>query len=222
MRKLLFSAAVWSLVAFVPPVTPASAAAAHESVADVGQWHVIPRESGRDNYYVTVRDASPPFIRAYYQPGMQTTVLGWQAPDPARPSASVLRWKWRAESFPRGGDECASGRTDSAAVVYATWKRGLRWYTIKYVWSSVGQKGMTCDRRRNPFSAQDTVILESGGPADAWKSEAIDLRAEFRQHFEDGKADADVPEFQGLGIMSDGDQTHSDSAADYAEFALAW
>jgi hypothetical protein len=31
-----------------------------------------------------------------------------------------------------------------------------------------------------------------------------------------------VPDLVGIGIMSDGDQTHSVSAADYAAFELVW
>ena len=52
------------------------------------------------------------------------------------------------------------------------------------------------------------------------RDEEIDPSAEFRAHFEGGNTNADVPDFVGLGIMSDGDQTKSISAADYAAFAL--
>jgi hypothetical protein len=68
--------------------------------------------------------------------------------------------------------------------------------------------------------AQDTVILESGAPIGQWKDVELDLRAEFRKHFEDGDAKADVPDFFGIGLMSDGDQTASVSSADFAEFKL--
>ncbi|MGH7271529.1 MAG: DUF3047 domain-containing protein, partial [Polyangiaceae bacterium] len=91
---------------------------------------------------------------------------------------------------------------------------------VKYVWSSVGQRGAVCDRKRNLFVGQDTVIVESGGPLGVWRSEEIDLKAAFRNHFDDGKADGDVPDFVGVGIMTDGDQTHSESAADYADFEI--
>ena len=90
------------------------------------------------------------------------------------------------------------------------------------MWSSVGPKGWTCDRKRNLFLAQDTVILESGGPTNVWQAEEIDLKKEFRRHFEDGNVDAAVPDFQGVGLMSDGDQTQSDSAADYGNFVISW
>jgi hypothetical protein len=62
--------------------------------------------------------------------------------------------------------------------------------------------------------------LESGGPQNEWKSVELDLRAEYRRHFEGGRADADVPDLFGIGLMSDGDQTASPSSADFADFAL--
>jgi hypothetical protein len=215
LSLLTVACAALASVAFV-----AGDASAGQVAADVGQWRVIERESGPTNYYVTVHDGANSYIRGYYRPGLETTVLGWQVPDNARAGAQTLHWRWRVEAFPNGADECASGRTDSAAVIYATWKRGLHWYTIKYVWSTVGAKGNVCDKHRNPFSSQDTVILESGGGTDQWHTEELDLKAEFRRHFEDGRADADVPDFVGIGIMSDGDQTHSDSAADYGSFKI--
>jgi hypothetical protein len=178
-------------------------------------WRIIPRESGRVNYYRVVDDPVLPYVHSSYQPGYETAVLGFEVPDGRRSSFHHLTWKWRADVLPRGGDECARGAEDSAAVVYVTWKRGLRWYTLKYVWSAVGAKGNVCGRTRNPFVAQDTIILETGGPVGVWKDETIDLDAQFRAHFDD-----DAPDLQGLGLMSDGDQTRSESAADYAGFVF--
>ena len=40
------------------------------------------------------------------------------------------------------------------------------------------------------------------------------------EHFAGGDPGAEVPELQGIGVMSDGDQTGSISAADYAGFVL--
>ena len=100
-------------------------------------------------------------------------------------------------ALPREGNECASREVwirrpsstpDLGSAV-------LRWYTLKYVWSTVGPLGATCDGRRNPFTAQDTVILERGGAAAAaWTSEEIDLKAEFRKHFESGEPQRRRPE----------------------------
>ncbi len=218
MRPLL----VACTLATTPLAGHASPRTAHALPIDVGQWRVVDRESGPDNYYAVVRDAALPFVHARYRPPEATTVLGFQVPDELRPKVRVVRWKWRAVTLPRGGNECDSHKADSAAVVYLTYKRMLRWYTLKYVWSAVGPRGATCDRKRTPFSAQDTIILESGEPLNEWKDEEVDLAAEYRNHFADGKADADVPDFVGIGIMSDGDQTGSESSADYAAFAIDW
>jgi hypothetical protein len=187
---------------------------------EVTRWHVVTRESGPVNYYHVVDDPSLPFVHAEYTPPEKTTVLGTQISDSDRGRARAVSWQWRAVTLPQGGDECASGKGDSAAVVYLTWKRTLKWYTLKYVWSSVGQRGAVCDRKRNPFVSQDTIILQSGGPLGVWRSEVVDLKQEFRRHFGDGDPNAEVPDFVGIGIMTDGDQTKSVSSADYANFVL--
>ena len=198
----------------------ASANAAHADTKDlvVGAraWRIIPRESGPVNYYKVVDDPSGAYVHAEYEPGMKTSVLGVQIGDADKHNMKKLRWTWRAVTLPNGGDECAKGKGDSAAVVYVTWKRGLRYHTLKYVWSAVGAKGSTCDRKRNPFVAQDTIVLESGAPLGQWRTEEIDLAAEYRRHF----GDEEVPDLVGVGIMTDGDQTHSASAADYGTFTL--
>jgi hypothetical protein len=183
-------------------------------------WRVVESRSGPVNYYSVVREAGTSFVRSQYRPPLKTVVLGWQAPDQSRSRASKLTWSWRARTLPSGGNECAEGKGDSAAVVYATWKRGLRYYTLKYVWTTLSKKGAVCDAKRNPFVAQDTVVLRAGTPRGTWETETIDLRAEFRKHFEEGDAAADVPDFVGVGIMTDGDQTRSESSADFGTFTL--
>ena len=203
-----------------PPRRPVSAPAPTPTRLDVHDWRVLERESGQVNYYTVIDDPALPFIRAQYRPPYATAVLGYELDDATRQRARRVQWKWRAVTLPAGGDECEPGKGDSAAVVYVTWKRGLRYYTLKYVWSAVGKPGAVCDTKRNPFVAQDTVILRSGAAGGSWKSEDVDLQAEFRQHFADGDTNAEVPGFLGVGIMTDGDQTESPSAADYADFVI--
>jgi Protein of unknown function (DUF3047) len=198
----------------------AHAASADEAKIDIHAFHVIPRESGPVDYYRVVEDPGGSFIRGQYSPPDETTVLGYEIPDDYRQRVATIRWRWRAVTLPRLGDECSSDRADSAAVVYITWKRGFKWYSLKYVWSAVGPKNATCDRKRNPFRAQDTIIVESGAPVGEWKSVEIDPDKAFRYHFEDGDPDAEVPKLVGIGIMSDGDQTNSPSSADYRDFSL--
>lgn len=216
LATLTASAALW--LSFGSSTAIATEQAGHR--LPVATFRVVERESGPTNYYRLFKDADPPFIRAEYRPSYETTVLAVPVSEADRASARALSWRWRALTLPSGGNECAAGKQDSAAVIYATWRRGLRWYTLKYVWSAVGAKGAVCDKKSNPFVAQQTVVLESGGPLSEWKSERLDLRAEFRKHFENGDPSASVPDFLGVGIMTDGDQTHSNSSADYADFVL--
>jgi hypothetical protein len=192
----------------------------HETPIDVHSFRVAESYSGPVSYYKIIQDPEMPFIRAVYRPPLETVTLGAEVPEALRGRVKKLRWKWRAQVMPKGGNECKPGFGDSVASVYVTWKRGLKWYSIKYVWSTEGKKGEVCDQKRNIFVVQDTVILESNGPVGVWKDEEIDPSAEFRAHFEGGDPKADVPDFLGIGLMSDGDQTNSISAADYAGFVL--
>jgi hypothetical protein len=210
------------VMAAAPLVTAPLARAAAPSVrVEPSAWRVVERDSGPVNYYRVMTEDGVTFVRSRYEPPMKTTVLGFQVPEATRERAKTLRFSWRARTLPRGGDECAPGKGDSAAIVYVTWRRALRYYTLKYAWSAVGAKGRVCDKKRNPFVAQDTVILESGGPLDAWRTEELDLRGEFRKHFAGGDPNASVPSFMGVGIMSDGDQTHSESSADFGTVVIS-
>ena len=189
---------------------------------DVHSFRVLENYSGPVSYYKLVEDPAQPFIRAVYRPPLETVTLGAEVPDNLRQRTRRVRWKWRAQVLPKGGNECKGGFGDSAAVVYVSWKRGLKWYSIKYVWSTEAEKGRVCDQRRNLFVVQDTVILETGGPVGEWREEEVDPSAEFRARFEGGNPNAGVPDLVGLGIMSDGDQTNSISAADYTGFELRY
>lgn len=207
-------------VAFVAVLALPRIAHAEDITVAPTTWQLVKQRSGPVNYYSVVTEDGRSFVRSRYAPPMKTALLGYQLPDADRRRIKSVKWSWRPQALPNGGDECVSGKGDSAAVVYLTWKRGLRYYTLKYVWSAVGQVGRVCDTKRNPFLAQDTVILRSGGPLGSWASEEIDLAAEFRKHFENGDPKAEVPDFLGMGLMSDGDQTSSASSADYGTFTL--
>jgi hypothetical protein len=217
------SSARWpfGLFFFAVMLVASVAPAGSDFVVSPSALRLVKSQSGPTNYYSVIKEGELSFVRSRYAPPMKTAVLGWQVPDAERKNFRRLRWSWRAQTLPREGDECRSGKTDSAAVVYVSWKRGLRYYTLKYVWSSVGTKGKVCDQKRNPFVAQDTVIVDSGPPLDAWRKVDIDLDHEYRAHFEGGDSKAEVPDFVGIGIMSDGDQTESPSSADFGAFTLS-
>jgi hypothetical protein len=186
---------------------------------DVRKFQVVERDSGPVSYYQVVEEEGTKMIRARYRPPLETVTLGMELPDHLRSRARLLRWRWRVLTFPRGADECVGGNSDSAAAVFVTFKRGLKYYILKYAWSTDSRKGAVCNKRRNLFLARDTIILESDGPVNTWVTEEIDPKAEFIRHF--GGTVSEVPDLVGIGLMTDGDQTHSPSEADYADFSVA-
>lgn len=194
---------------------------------DVHEFRVLGEEYDPENprppdptYYRTIDGPRQSFIRGVYLPPRPTVTLFQRVPDELRHGVRRIQWRWRAQVLPSKGNECASGRGDSAAAVYVTWKRGLRWYSLKFIWSSEAPLGATCNRVRNPLVVSDSVVLRTGATSSVWVEETIDPEELFRQHFANGDAAAELPELQGIGVMSDGDQTGSISAADYEGFVL--
>jgi Protein of unknown function (DUF3047) len=172
------------------------------------------------SYYQVFDDGHDRYIHGLYLPPRDTVTLFHEVPDPLRNGVRRLTWRWRANVLPRKGNECAPKLGDSAANVYVTWKRGMRWYSLKFVWSTEAPVGATCNKIRNPFTASDSIVLRSGATSIGWVEESIDPEALFRDHFAGGDPNAEVPELQGIGLMSDGDQTNSASGADFADFVL--
>jgi hypothetical protein len=199
----------------------AVALGATEGKLDLREFQVLESESGSVNYYRVVKGSEGQVLEARYRPSLDSVTLAMKLPDGLR-GAKVkgLHWRWRVLAFPKNGNDCVEGRADSAAGVFVTFKRGFKYYNLKFVWSSEAPKGQVCDLRRGLFHARDTIILESGGPLNAWVDEEIDPRAEFLKHFEPEGSLDDVPDLVGIGIMTDGDQTQSPGEADYAQFTV--
>jgi len=191
-------------------------AAPTELKLDVHKLQIVERDSGPVSYYRVVEEDGITMIRAEYRPPLETVTLGMEMPERVRKAAKLLRWRWRVRAFPEGADECKGGKSDSAAAVFVTFKRGLKYYILKYAWSLGAPKGTVCNQRRNIFLVRDTIIHESDGPVNTWITEQIDPKAEFVRHF--GGSRGEVPDLVGIGLMTDGDQTHSRSEADYADF----
>ena len=192
----------------------------NETHLDVRAFRVEKTQSRPVPYYDVAYEGDEPYLRAAYRPPLETVTLSVRLPEALRRGVKKVRWRWRAVTLPAGGDECQDGKTDSAAAVYLLWKRGLRYHALKYVWSAVGTKGSVCAKKRNPLTAQDTTILRSGPPLDEWVDEELDPDAEYRAHFTPGDPTSNVPDLVAIAVMTDGDDTRSPSAADYAAFTL--
>jgi hypothetical protein len=216
------AAAVLALVLLAPRSGAAGAAPAASRVSlDVRQFRPVEGpSSGPAVYYEVVEEHGVPILRGTYRPGLETVAMGIAVPEHLRKRARLLRWRWRARAFPVGGNECRGGHGDSTASVIAAFKRGLRWYMLKYVWSPVAPLGAVCDKKRTLFLVRDTIVLESGGATGAWLSEVVDLRRSFIDHFAGGDRSAEVPDLLGIAVMTDGDQTRTEASADWAGFQI--
>jgi len=217
MHMHVHRAAICALAAAVPLTTPTTAAAAEREL-DFRELRAI--DSGHHAYYELRSDERGPYLHAAFRPGDDAVKQALAIRETERSGRHRLAWRWRALVLPVGGNECDPRRTDSAGSVYVAWRRGLRWYGLKYAWSSVGPLGAVCDRRDNPLMRGETIIQRTGGPLGVWVDESLDLELEFRKHFADGDRHADVPDLIGIAVLTDGDETHSASSADFGSFVL--
>jgi Protein of unknown function (DUF3047) len=177
-------------------------------------------EGGGHAYYRLQRDDVGTYLHSEFRRGDSAVKQALVLPDSERGGRHRLTWRWRVLVMPNGGNECDSHAGDSAASVYIGWRRGLKWYGLKYVWSTVGPLGAFCDRHDTPIMRGEAVILKTGGPVGTWATESIDLEAEFRKHFAGGDPNAEVPELYGVAVLTDGDDTHSDASADFGSFVM--
>jgi hypothetical protein len=102
----------------------------------VSGLQVLQRDSGPVNYYKTIDSGPAAYVHADYQPPLKTVALFQALPDVFRKGVKRARWRWRALVLPVHGNECGYGKGDSAAAVYMTWKSGLRYYSLKFIWSA--------------------------------------------------------------------------------------
>jgi Protein of unknown function (DUF3047) len=185
---------------------------------DIRSFQVVKQSSGPDDYYRIETGPDGAYLHAAYKPPMDTTVHGIEAPARFKRSLQGVRWRWRVNSFPKGGDECNPEVGDAAAGVFVSFKAGLKIMVIKYVWNTTGKVGKTCELANNPFFAKRIIVLRVAGAPGTWHTEEVDPRADFVRYF--GGKREDVPDFIGLAVLSDGDATKSLVEADYGDFAL--
>jgi len=181
---------------------------------------VFKEDSGPVNYYSVGEDNGSPILRGVYRPGLGNVVLMARVPEASRQAVRAVSWRWRAHALPRDGNDCGPGASDSAASVFLAFKAGLKLMVVKYVWSTIGTVGASCQSNRGWFFDRDTTLLQVGGPLDVWTSYTLDPRREFVKHY-GGKLE-DVPDFVAIGVMTDGDNSQSPSEADYADFVVEW
>ena len=129
-----------------------------------------------------------------------------------------LNWKWRALVLPVEGDESVKGKCDVAASISVV-LNASKWHpkSIKYSWSTTMTKGTFS---KSPYAywpaRTDIFIVESGiEKTDIWVSEKINVLDHYKELYKDHKIKSKV--IEAIVIMTDSDNTDSQSQADYDE-----
>lgn len=198
---------------------PAEARAEHRlSIPFDGEWKKL-MFSGRTMYYRWLSEDGVDFLRAEYRPPWKTVTMARKLPNIPR-EADRFRFKWRVFKFPVNADETVEGRVDSAASVYLFFKEGVHEYVLKYLYSAAHPKGFNFrDRDSGLLKKLHVIVLEDRAQeAGKWLDEEVRFKDDFRKYF----GTKDVPSLRGVGLLSDGDGTKSEVAADYADFRIVW
>jgi hypothetical protein len=126
----------------------------------------------------------------------------------------VLTWVWRPQEFPKGADE-RTGKNDSALAVYAVFPHSpVSVKSVKYIWSEKVPKGTHIPQSKGNTQG---VVLRTGGDAGAqWVEERVNVLQDYKRYF---KTD-EVPKPEGIGVLTDSDDTSSRARGDYARFRV--
>jgi hypothetical protein len=128
----------------------------------------------------------------------------------------VLRWQWRAITFPAGSNERVKGGADSVLGVYVVLS-GLPFVTtIKYIWSETLPEGTVFD---SPYSSGTKIMVVRSGRALAgtWVTEERNVLSDYEHLF--GKKEKH-PVARGIAVLTDSDDTRSRAAGDYGDIAI--
>lgn len=128
----------------------------------------------------------------------------------------ILSWKWRVEKIPKGGDENVADKNDVGASIYVVFSINFLKMpkSIRYTWSSTLPVGTILSKY---FNRQKIVVLASGKKNEGkWITFQRNIVQDYKNLF--GGEPPKRP--LAILILSDGNNTHSESIADYDDIEL--
>jgi DUF3047 family protein len=176
-------------------------------------WKTYPFQKGKAKAVYKVQEENGNrFIRAQDDKDISTPIFkdfGWSLQN-----YPVLQWNWRAIQMPQGAREDNRATNDSACGVYVAFGRWSG-VALKYVWSSTLPAGHVWEKEPGKFY----IIVLASGPSrlNQWKSEKVNVVEDFKKYFK--KDPSKNP--SGIGIMTDGNATHTPAACDYTDFTIS-
>ncbi|MBR9985073.1 MAG: DUF3047 domain-containing protein [Desulfosarcina sp.] len=123
-----------------------------------------------------------------------------------------LNWSWRVDDVLEGIDERTKAGDDYPARVYVIVSGGMAFWrtrTLIYVWSSRQPAGSTWE---NAYTANAQVMALQSGRGTGWATERRDVRADFKQCFND-----EITFIDAVAIMTDTDNSRQEAIAWYGD-----
>ena len=175
-------------------------------------WKVRGRMTEAETIYRVSEEDGRRFLAA--RADGDSIMIGLERPfDPAE--YPFMRWDWRVRQLPAGGDERAKNTNDSAAGVYVIFPGNFFLpRVLKYVWSTGAPVGT---RESSPAVSSTKIIVIESGDSDStqWRTATVNVKKDYETLF-----GSPPPRARGIGILTDGNDTSSVAAADYANFQL--
>lgn len=131
-------------------------------------------------------------------------------------SHPLLSWRWRAITVPKGANESSPSTNDSACGVYVMFSK-YRGIGLKYVWSSTLPAGTVVTKS---LGKMYFIVLDSGAAnVGKWRSQTVNIAADYQKAY--GQPMPKTIQAVGIGLLTDGNATHSRAACDYDDFSRA-
>ena len=128
----------------------------------------------------------------------------------------ILRWRWRAQTFPEGTNEREKSGNDNVLAVYVVFGGWPIPSSIKYVWSDTLPVGETFD---SPHSSKTKVVVVRSGRSmiGKWVTEERNVLADYRSIFGEGEKN---PAAKGIALLTDSDNTNTRAVGDYGDITI--
>ena len=222
-RVILFILSIVCLWAFTFSATAGDSPVSNKLVIDalhkarVGRfptaWRTWPFQRGEaKQVYKVVQEGKSRFIRAYDDKDISVqTMRNFYWPIDRYP---YLTWKWRARVLPQGAREDIDTKNDSACGVYVIVGKA-KGHALKYVWSTQLPVGKVVTRRKGTLKIK---IADSGSShLNQWRYHTVNVPSDYQKVF--GRKLKKNP--SGIGILTDGNATHTTSSCDYSNFIIS-
>jgi hypothetical protein len=86
--------------------------------------------------------------------------------------------------------------------------------SVKYIWSEKVPKGTHIPQTKG--NTQGLVLRTGGDVGGAWVEERVNVLEDYKRYFKAG----DAPKPEGIGVLTDSDDTSSRARGDYARFRV--